>query len=989
MQITDELRVIIEAEVERAVRDMEKWDKSVEGTQKKLDDLEKAADKMAGRLTKVSVGFTAVGAAGLKFYSNLEESSTSFEVLIGDAEKAAKTLKEVQEYSQKTSYSSGAIEDATIQLLNYQVAAEDVVDHLKMIGDVAMGNAGKMESVTRAYGRIQLKGRASMEELNMLTEAGVPILAKLGQNAGVSAEAIMKMASEGRVSADMVIRAFQDMTSEGGQFQDMAQKQSQTLKGLVSTVLDQASMALAKVVKPLVPTVKELLAEIGKAAEAFGNMNDGAKRAFVSVLAIGVAAGPIAKTASATIGLVKGIMGLASMNPVVLGLMAVVGAVSLLAGAMLKAKMEAVTYNDQLDRFKKSQAAAAAAAKSYEELAGTVPGLTRAMYDAAKATGKFDEAVEQAGKLSSLRQELASLEKAAADKTKLMVMSFDVLRTELETPINPNAKGWWEGAKNAEEKFRMVRAAIEGMNAESRDFITRSTEFRAAFDAKNFSGMLKAIDALDFSSPATKAKIEALKKSILEIGSGVTITPKVAPPSSAETRKTWQEWWQEITGVDKSTFRNGAQAAKLYLDGVASETKNAEAIAKALGEKFNPLPYLEKEQDKIRGTLIDILKIPPEEIAAGDAFNFGKLIDAASTARADASIQALVDRYKELAGAIKAATDERDRLSESEKLAAKAADLLKAIETPLDRYKSRLAEIDEIWKNQEYEGQLLNEEQYLKLVAAAGDQYKDELEAIRKAQDDIKRASFDEWLKDLSKEFWLSIGASDLLAESLAEIGTQIAMTTISGLVDGFKELGEAWADGTLSAEDLGDALSNVAKQILDMLPMLFVQAGLNLIANGQWALGLGFIAGGVASAIIGGLNEGIMKNAKGNIFDSGSVVPFAKGGAFTNGVVTKAMRFNIGEMGERGPEAIVPLRRMSDGSLGVASASGQASGGTTNIHIANYTGQPIQRRESQAGSGRDIEIIVGSVTDKLIGEGRFDSANQGRYGFGRRPVRA
>lgn len=44
----------------------------------------------------------------------------------------------------------------------------------------------------------------------------------------------------------------------------------------------------------------------------------------------------------------------------------------------------------------------------------------------------------------------------------------------------------------------------------------------------------------------------------------------------------------------------------------------------------------------------------------------------------------------------------------------------------------------------------------------------------------------------------------------------------------------------------------------------------------------------------------------------------FAKGGVFTNSVVDTPTAFNMGVMGEAGPEAIMPLHRGPDGSLGV-----------------------------------------------------------------------
>ena len=56
---------------------------------------------------------------------------------------------------------------------------------------------------------------------------------------------------------------------------------------------------------------------------------------------------------------------------------------------------------------------------------------------------------------------------------------------------------------------------------------------------------------------------------------------------------------------------------------------------------------------------------------------------------------------------------------------------------------------------------------------------------------------------------------------------------------------------------------------------------------------------------------------AKGGAFEQGTQA-FAQGGTFTNSIVNKPTAFNMGLMGEAGPEAIMPLKRDKDGNLGV-----------------------------------------------------------------------
>jgi lambda family phage tail tape measure protein len=54
-----------------------------------------------------------------------------------------------------------------------------------------------------------------------------------------------------------------------------------------------------------------------------------------------------------------------------------------------------------------------------------------------------------------------------------------------------------------------------------------------------------------------------------------------------------------------------------------------------------------------------------------------------------------------------------------------------------------------------------------------------------------------------------------------------------------------------------------------------------------------------------------------GDVFDAGNVIPFA-GGGIVDRPTFFPMAKGTGLMGEAGPEAIIPLARKSDGSLGI-----------------------------------------------------------------------
>lgn len=94
-------------------------------------------------------------------------------------------------------------------------------------------------------------------------------------------------------------------------------------------------------------------------------------------------------------------------------------------------------------------------------------------------------------------------------------------------------------------------------------------------------------------------------------------------------------------------------------------------------------------------------------------------------------------------------------------------------------------------------------------------------------------------------------------------------------------------------------------------------------------------MAGSALSAGLAPL-KGLLNGLGSSLFSSlGNVTPFAKGGV-PGGIVSSPTYFpngqSIGLMGEAGSEAILPLRRGSDGRLGVAADGG--SGASTNVVV-------------------------------------------------------
>lgn len=179
-------------------------------------------------------------------------------------------------------------------------------------------------------------------------------------------------------------------------------------------------------------------------------------------------------------------------------------------------------------------------------------------------------------------------------------------------------------------------------------------------------------------------------------------------------------------------------------------------------------------------------------------------------------------------------------------------------------------------------------------------------------------------------------GASGMAAQFNAEL--QRIHTTFAATGGGVTRLERALSRGLGRAIDgvvldgmkLSDALREVANAMISSAYKAAVRPVTDHFG--------GLIAGGVAQLFGGAFADGAA-------FSQGRVMPFAKGGVLS-GPVAFPMRGGTGLMGEAGPEAIMPLTRAADGSLGVRAQGGGPVNVVMNITTPDVAG--FQRSQSQ-----------------------------------------
>lgn len=271
-------------------------------------------DQVTGGLKKVERNFsafgrsfatagaalTAAGAGALAFpvamAANMEQLEVSLEVMLGSAEAAKAMLKDLSTFAKKTPFGLQDVASNAQLLLNYGVAADQIMPNLQALGDVSAGNADKFSRLALAFGQTQAKGRLMGGEVMQMVEAGFNPLQEIARTTGKSVAELQKEMEGGQISAQMLTDAFASASGPGGKFNGMMEKQSNTAIGLWSTLQDAVSFGFKPLGDAAIAILKPLVQFAIGAADAFSafmEANKGVAKAIAYVLIGMVAVGGI------------------------------------------------------------------------------------------------------------------------------------------------------------------------------------------------------------------------------------------------------------------------------------------------------------------------------------------------------------------------------------------------------------------------------------------------------------------------------------------------------------------------------------------------------------------------------------------------------------------------------------------------------------------------------------------------------------------------
>jgi lambda family phage tail tape measure protein len=274
----------------------------------------------------------------------------------------------------------------------------------------------------------------------------------------------------------------------------------------------------------------------------------------------------------------------------------------------------------------------------------------------------------------------------------------------------------------------------------------------------------------------------------------------------------------------------------------------------------------------------------------------------------------------------------------------------------------------------------------------SAEEYQAKLEAINRSEKDLAETTLSNYEQMSAAQSDWRNGATSAFSNYL-ESARDVAGQTKSLFTNAFTGMEDALVNFALTGKA---SFADFAKSILaDMARIATRQASSSILSSiATTAIGSYFGGNGTATSA-GSTQAGYtgtdlsnftpVASAKGNVFDAPGL------SSYSNSIVSSPTLFpfakGTGLMGEAGPEAIMPLTRTSNGTLGVRSLGGSSDSGGVSVSISIASDGQTSVSSNQSGLesfgaeiGKFVEQKYKQLEAKSLGsQGNIRKAINGR----------
>lgn len=260
------------------------------------DSLKRTAAEIGGLVAIKRFGSDVIEATG-----KMQQLQVALSTILQDKSKADQLIADIVQFAAKTPFNLDDVATGAKQLLAYGSSADNVVNELSMLGDVASGLQIPIGQLIYLYGTLRTQGRAMTVDIRQFAGRGIPIYEELAKVLGVSKDQVGELVKEGKVGFKEVEQAFKNMTSEGGKFANLMESSAGTWPQRLSNIEDTLFQKMNEfgnkykevfefgigTAEDLVESLDDVLSVIGGLIAAYGTYKAALITAAVAQKAVG------------------------------------------------------------------------------------------------------------------------------------------------------------------------------------------------------------------------------------------------------------------------------------------------------------------------------------------------------------------------------------------------------------------------------------------------------------------------------------------------------------------------------------------------------------------------------------------------------------------------------------------------------------------------------------------------------------------------------
>lgn len=197
----------------------------------KLDRLNFGFRGLGSRLAGLglSIGAVDIGRRIINAGGNEEDILARLEFALKDRGKAIAMNNELKAFARRTPIPIQDMRQQAAMLA--PVFGDQTMKYFKMLGDVVSGSGGDFGNIAYNFAQIKSMGRTYGIDLRQFAMQNIPIWQELAKVLNVPVEKMEEISTSGKITFDVVAKAFENMTKEGGIYFGAMEARSHTFRG--------------------------------------------------------------------------------------------------------------------------------------------------------------------------------------------------------------------------------------------------------------------------------------------------------------------------------------------------------------------------------------------------------------------------------------------------------------------------------------------------------------------------------------------------------------------------------------------------------------------------------------------------------------------------------------------------------------------------------------------------------------------------------------